>query len=249
MNTVSLLRLALPTKTIDIVWLILGFDPHGFRVCNTWQGDEFTYVISSGILANTTASDAIPLGRRGTLCTPTNRRSFPDIEVSQELGNDVRREIAVYRNAAFGDAVYLIESTADEYVKDNVTYSAISRSLTGEQWARCASEDYGECLRCEMMTKDSRRRCLLSISACGICRNEVAQEAIADPDQCTVTWGVWLPLYRECVDYMRKSYPFALDAFTSGGNVVLYDVATRKLGDLPPHQDSGPPPSPLRSST
>ncbi len=65
-------------RTVDLVWVVFGFDPLGFRLCVDWDGGDFAFGVVNGVLADTSASEAIPLGLvDDSLCRPTHLRAAP----------------------------------------------------------------------------------------------------------------------------------------------------------------------------
>jgi hypothetical protein len=121
------------THSLDLVWLVAGFDPFGFRLADDWMGESFTFTFVNGILNETRCSDAIYLPQSYVLCDPTLRRSFPEIEstqetVAEEANSALQKaigDVSGARRTALCNAVHLVETTSDEYVIQGMAQRAM----------------------------------------------------------------------------------------------------------------------------
>ena len=67
----------LAQRCIDAVWVVFGFEPFGFRLCDRYDGPDFCYGLVNPILKGQTASGAIELRSLDELlCRRTNRRTL-----------------------------------------------------------------------------------------------------------------------------------------------------------------------------
>jgi hypothetical protein len=62
------------TRTLDMVVWMFSTDSYGFRLCQDWQDDSFTFVVVNGVLKSSTFSNAIYSSDSDTLCAETQRR-------------------------------------------------------------------------------------------------------------------------------------------------------------------------------
>ena len=90
-------------RTVDLVWLVLGFDPFGFRLCCDWDGGDFAFGFVNGVLQRTKASEAFPLAcPDGLLCGPTDLRAWPG-----KGKTPLHQVIFAYFEKAYQEAVWL----------------------------------------------------------------------------------------------------------------------------------------------
>ena len=102
----------LPARCIDAVWVVFGFEPFGFRLCDSYDGPDFCLGLVNPVLKGRSASEVVVLDPQDELlCRPTNRRSFhPQQDTSDLLATatDVVNEIAALRAKAFDRSVFYV---------------------------------------------------------------------------------------------------------------------------------------------
>jgi hypothetical protein len=105
-------------RTLDVAWLVAGFDPVGFRLSRTWDAYDFTCVAVAGMLRGQRACQPIWRPWPHYICQRTPYRAWSTgdrADVERAL-----RELFTYRDAAhhaaYRDAVLLREMKCDEYV-------------------------------------------------------------------------------------------------------------------------------------
>jgi hypothetical protein len=109
-------------RCIDAVWMILGFEPFGFRVSRKFYGPDFCIGFVNPIIKGNGASAAIELGPQDDLlCRPTKRRSFHpggDEAAIRKSLEHVLSEIIPLRAGAFDKAVYVVNThpSCDDWV-------------------------------------------------------------------------------------------------------------------------------------
>lgn len=96
------------TRTLDLVWLVAGFDPHAFRL--DWRGPGFTWLAGSGMLRGDEPWGPVDVPQGLFLGAPTARRSFPT-GVREEDLPAIGAEIAAARHAAYRRTVDYVERT------------------------------------------------------------------------------------------------------------------------------------------
>jgi hypothetical protein len=220
-------------RTVDLVWLVLGFDPFGFRIDN-WRGSYFTYMIVNGILKDTSVSGLIELPATGVICRPTDRRAFPDRLPAPAKQAAIMDEISQRRRAAWEEAVYLVETTADEFIIGNIKLAgdlkggtSTLRSLVSHRLRRMYGRKfYDSAFETNVDGLVGTRRPELPSEI-------AAQTYVADSDGGGVDWQRWLTFYRTCLDDLVAKHGKPGD--TSAGNsvVVTDSIDSRELGKPP----------------
>ncbi len=101
-------------RCIDVVWMILGFEPFGFRVSRKYDGPDFCVGFVNPIIKGNGASAAIELSPQDDLlCRPTKRRAFhpggDEAAIYKNLEH-VLFEVMPLRAEAFDRAVYVVNT-------------------------------------------------------------------------------------------------------------------------------------------
>ena len=73
-------------RTIDLVWCLFGFEPHRFRLTREWRGVDFTFLVTNGVLRDTTVAGPIEcgpfdIGPRSNACATPIDPAWLDFEV------------------------------------------------------------------------------------------------------------------------------------------------------------------------
>lgn len=104
-------------RCLDAVWIVFGFEPFGFRLCNDYAGRDFSYGLVNPVTKGRSASGVFDLPLTDDLlCRPTDRRSFragPPRPTSLATAAQVGLEIATNRAKAFDLAVFHVYMSAD----------------------------------------------------------------------------------------------------------------------------------------
>lgn len=111
------------TRTLDVLWKILGIETYGVRLSNNWRGEAFTYVIQNSILKNSPEPDLFVIENYSTVLCKKNRATKSDETNTNEL----------YRMAII-EAFTYVENHADEYVKNE--FLNIANIMTGNRTAK-----------------------------------------------------------------------------------------------------------------
>jgi hypothetical protein len=223
------------TRTLDLVWLVLGFDPFGFRISG-WQGDSFTLVFVNPILRDTECSDLVELPSSHLLCAPTNRRAFPDNGTSSDTMQTALDEVSHRRRDAWEEAVYYVEMNADDLITSNLRLAGDligGTTSLSELVSRRLRRMYGR-----QVDDEDFARYIEQIVAQRSGNLEVAvrdQNYIADGDDSGVSWDDWLQFYRECLDAVVEDHGKPGDAFRSNSGIIQDRVDARALGEQPNH--------------
>ncbi len=221
------------TRTVDLVWLVHGFDPHGFRV-HDWQGGSFTHVIVNGILKDTTCSGLVEIPTSSLLCRPTNRCAFREKALSQQEGEAILNEISKKRLEACEKAVYLVEMTADDFIIEMLKNAG---NIIGGNTPLKEIVIHRLCGRYGRKANDSGFKDEIE----QIVNSHLNSLPKAKSEQCysvedesnVVEWDVWLAFYRKCLDEVVSWYGNPGDGFIDNTGMVNESVNSRKLGRLP----------------
>ena len=218
-------------RTVDLVWVVFGFDPFGFRLCVDWDGVDFAFGVVNGVLAGTSASEAIPLGLvDDSLCCPTHLRTCPGTD--QKPPAEVTR---VRYEQAFKMAEYLVQKRADGHIirsfKEAARVDAAMQgkieSLVEDKLLRlyAHTQDRGGLSNA---VKDSMRRHTGAISPQQREQRVMLREGVGDVD-----WDLWLGIFRRCLDECASQFGLP-------GHIFLEKATSEMLrGDTSVWQDGG----------
>jgi hypothetical protein len=191
-------------RTVDLVWLVFGFDPFGFRVCNDWDGGDFALGVVNGVLAYTPASKAVPLGLLDSLlCRPTNLRACPG--TAQRPPSEIT---AIGLEKAYGNAEYLRQMTADgavirSFEEDARIDHAIKRTI-GSLVEGKLLRLYGHIPEQDTVStavKEAVRRHTGAVAS-----QQRDQRVLLDQEARNVDWRLWLDVYRHCLDDLVSQF-------------------------------------------
>jgi hypothetical protein len=189
-----------PSRTIDAVWLMFGFDPFGFRLCHNWTHEPFAYAFVNPILKNEkpTGLLKIVLGDE-LLCRPTDRSSVQRTDTKNEDVESVIATISKEHCDATSRAVLLVENRADDYVKDSILATAADaepkeQSVSNQIRVRLIhlfrrDEDAGFLQELEL---------ILSTTADSIPRRLLGERIVPNPRE-TIDWSTIIGCYRQCL--------------------------------------------------
>jgi hypothetical protein len=225
-------------RTVDAVWLMFGFDPHGFRLCYDWRGVGFTYVFVNGVLRDTGCSSPFGLPKSQLLCRPTNRRAFPNATPNADLGRRISEEVSARRRKAYIEALWLVEETCDEFCRHVMCEDAmleepanramdrvVSRRLT-RMYVRIQSDH----------TFTQTRDALLAKELQG--KDGLLCQSVLDSSGAGIDWPWWLAVYRRVLHGLEAQFGPPGDIFLDRAEVGLDRTDTRLLGAMPPTKPS-----------
>lgn len=222
-----------PCRCIDAVWIVLGFDPFGFRICSNWSGGTFAFGTVNGVLAGTSYSEAIALPPPdGLLCQPTKRRAFPETPFPEDEQQQAMDEVSSRRLDAFRNAVFHVEMHADQAViakfLEAAACDADDRNI-GVQVCRKLKRLYGRSAETELFAE------CLSNSFQQHTRDLPSQilSQVCSPEVGAVDWPVWLNVYRGCLGDLKTPFGLPGDVFQSRSVVRTDHAAERLVGEHP----------------
>ena len=193
-------------RTVDLVWVVFGFDPFGFRLCVDWDGGDFAFGVVNGVFANTSASEMIPLGLvDDLLCCPTHLRACPGTD--RKPPTEITR---VGQEEAYKKAVYLVQMKADgamirsfkEAARIDQAMQGKIESLVEDKLLRlyAHTQDQG---RLSIAVKESLRHHSEALSA------EQREQRIASGEGAgDVDWEPWLSVFRRSLNECASQFGF-----------------------------------------
>jgi hypothetical protein len=221
-----------PSQCLDAVWCVFGFDPFGFRLSTNWQGDQFGLCVINPIMRDMSASGPHRISLPDSLlCMPTNRCTLPLTSSDEEM-KDVLFVISRERGQAFGEAVRLVEMTADNHVTECLVEAAKLASpedRTAErQIALRVTNMYGR-RRSDPAFVEEVRSIVRSVLA--------GQPDLAAINDVTATTKNDLETvvraYRRCLQSAIDRFGDPGDHFLHSCGIVLDPGDERLIGDLP----------------
>lgn len=199
------------TRSLDAVFVAFDTDPHAFRLSSDWRDQEFTFVMTNGILHGEEASQAVLLPRGEVLGAPTARRCqrrvyFPVSEADQEhIGQELRdRRDNLYRRA-----IDYVERNCDWLVQEQLARLARLNPNEDRRLTTAIIRHLLTSFAGRTQTADLSDRFLHLVS--GVLDDAAGDEIPAnsaenfEPPQ---GWAYWLARYRACLDALLE--PFGL---------------------------------------
>jgi hypothetical protein len=193
-----------PARCIDLVWVILGFDPFGFRVAHDWNGGSFALGVVNGVLKNSGVSAAVPLvAPDDLLCHPTEIRSCLEPAHPGQSGPNAQEMIS-RRSAALKQAEYLVDMQAPEALRYNLVQSALcdppDQRNVGTQILKRLQGWYQRTIN-----ETELRRAVADVIRQNT-RGELKdalQQRIVEESATGVNWPVCLSIYQTCLAKLR----------------------------------------------
>lgn len=196
-----------PARCIDIVWVVLGFDPFGFRVAHEWHGGSFAFGVVNGILKDGGVSAAVPLvASDDLLCHPTNLRSCLENALPARRDTDFQ-EIISSRCTAGMETAYLVDMQASDALRHNLIQGALcdppQQRNVGTQllkrlrgwFMRTANEVELKRAVADVLRRNSRST-----------PEAILRERIEDESATDVNWPACLSVYRACLADLRSRF-------------------------------------------
>jgi len=225
-----------PSRCLDLVWIVFGFDPFGFRLSYNWRGPDVHLAIVNSVLSGGTASMPTAfVPEDAPLCGPTLRRAFPsELPVGEEVDR-ILREVALRRDEAFQRAVLLLEQRADTLIRENFIEAAMLVPAGARGMQRLVTQRL-----CNMYGRRRDDAVLIQSAEDTVARflpelnPEFRDQQIPDEQAAaSVAWDAWLPFYRQCLAAMVDSQGLPGDPFTNATESGIERADVRRLGELP----------------
>jgi hypothetical protein len=227
------------SRTLDMVWLVFGFDPFGFRLCR-WNHGAFAYAVVNPILKGMPYSGPHRLNLiDDLLCTPTNRCSLPQSMVDESAMQCVLELISRERRDAYGRAVMLLEMTCDENLiacfREETTFSSPNERLAQAQVRARLIRMYGR-------KKDdpgflAEVDAALSGHAPGESTDFLSRPLHPELPEDDPAWLSVIRFYRNCLQDLQERVGLPGDNFDNSSRLVADPSDRRLVGDLPSMND------------
>ncbi len=223
------------TRTLELVWLVFGFDPFGFQIC-PWTHGSFTYGIVNPILRDLGPSGLHRIVNPGEpLCEPSNFCAMPWDKPQPVDHCLVLEQISQERHDSFGRAVKLVEMTAD----DNLIECFSEASALSVASERSVQNQ----IRFRLIRMYGRRNddveflndvdSILADMSEGT-DEELLSRSINGLGNETLDWTSIIGLYRRCLVDLEHRYGLPGDNFTNSCGIILDPSDQRDIGKLPP---------------
>jgi hypothetical protein len=196
-----------PARCIDVVWIVLDFDPFGFRVAHEWHGGSFAFGVVNGVLKGSGVSAAVPLvAPEDLLCHPTNLRSCMENTLPARRDTDFE-EIISRRCAAVMEAAYLADMEAPDALRHNLIQGALCdppyQRNVGTQllkrlqgwFMRTANQTELRRAVADVLRRNSRNT-----------PGAILRQRIEDESAAGVDWPSCLNIYRACLADLRSRF-------------------------------------------
>lgn len=194
---------------VDLHCLLAGVDVYRFRVCDRWDGATFNILCGAGMLVGDSPYGPINVAEPMQLDARTDLRSVFARGTSQEAVEDIGRRINIERQRAYVEAVLLVETTADNFVVENVRALEATGARTLEQAIR---------QRIDHLYADSvavgRRPLFTAIVNEAMC---TLSSEVRQAQATTVAPMEWIDIYRAALKRLREEL---------GPPILLNEVAT-----------------------
>ena len=193
-------------RSLDIVWLIAGTDPFGFRVSHDWDGDDFTCTIVNEMLKGGSIYGPFWGSLPTSICEKTDYRSFPEVKPSDERIRQLVREISFHRASMCRQATiladlrcdgYLIEMLMNYAVNDPGCGHAMANAVRGRLWAT-----FAVALEHELQRKTFEGIVRRQIDA--IPETVRLSTVSVESDKDRMDWKVWLRVYRDLLSELER---------------------------------------------
>ncbi len=220
------------TRTLDVVWHVLGVDPFGFRLSRTWRQQAFTCVVVNQIQQGGRAHGPIWWeGEPPLLCAPTNRRAFPDCAPAPDLGQQIVQEISNVRLEAAQRAVRLVEATCDDHVIAMLQQLTQSGTAGDNHISSAVRERLRRLYSRRIEENEANRRLFEEHVNPGIA--QLPDDEIDEEGSGQVDWQLYLRTYRELLQTLSEKLGHPGEFFSNRTDIGFDVVANRQLGDDP----------------
>ena len=219
------------TRTLDLVFWAFRVDPHAFRVCDDWQGDAFTYVAVNGVLAYTTASEAIGLNGGYLLGRPTRRRSRLTAPFEPAEQEQIRQELFERRTGLYQQAVDYIERNFDDVVIENLKRYAWLNPAGDHRLTTAVAQRLA--IMYDRRIRQTEARRVFDQIVAGVLAGAPDEHYPPPADGVpapAVDWPLWLARIRQCLDAVRELFGLPGDIYQAASGGIVMDAGGPQFG-------------------
>ena len=223
-------------RTLELVWLIFGFDPFGFQICR-WPHGSFTYAVVNPVLREEGYSGPHRLGNPGEpLCEPTDLCSMPWKLTERDDIQPVLDRISDERRNAYGQAVKLVEMTGDENLVENFQ-EATALSDPNERTVQVRVRS--RLVRMYGRKKDDANFLTEVDATLRRHADQFSQDLFSRPldglePSNADDWNSVIRLYRLCLADLEHCFGLPGDNFSHSSGSIVDPSEQRSIGELPP---------------
>jgi hypothetical protein len=223
------------TRTLDIIWLVLGIDPFGFRVTYTRRDADFTCIIVNDVLREGTSHGPhwgfLPPGV-SHICAPTVYRAYQSDEERDGVDfKSVAKTIAGHRMRGQARAISLVERTADDYVCDSLAEIAILDN-DGDHLVTSAIRERLRRLYAHKLEQPHNLDVFDRIVSVHLA-NASGARVCNDSDKTSIRWAPWLTRYRAALSELTGELGIPGEGFASDPSGGVDKADNRLLGKPP----------------
>jgi hypothetical protein len=203
------------TGTLDIVWLIAGTDPFGFRVCHNWDGGDFTCTVVNEMLKGGVAHEPFWGNLPVNICGQTKFRTFSETMPTENEAKQIVYEVIVHRQHMYQQAVKLVEFRCDDFIIQCIVNDAVHNYAGGH----AIEAALRNCLerRFHLRIKDSTHRQAFE----RIFQHRLNEVPVtlrksfirAETEKLNIDWSVWLQTYRRALSDLEPEMGLPGDIF------------------------------------
>ena len=227
----------LPGRCLELVWLVFGFDPFGFRLCQNWTGDQFAFGVINPVIREGAASGPHTLAPNDELLAiATKNRSTPTFEGDEtdpdSILEAVKDRVSEVRGNAQMQAVDLVEHQGDEALKRRLVEAA-ALADAGKRGFRTRVRERLIGLYGRRASVDGFVAAVDTVVAEQFNLPSNAHIDVEIPSDLESEWP-WpdaLRLYRMCLTTLKPRFGLPGDWFSDSGRVLADPAAQRLAGD------------------
>ncbi|MFO0915816.1 MAG: hypothetical protein U0795_22845 [Pirellulales bacterium] len=208
-------------RCIDGVWLVFGFEPFGFRLCDNYHGDDFCYGLVNPVVKGRGPTNLIELPLLDELlCRPTDRRSFQhsadeyeDLTQTPQFQRAVQ-EITSLRDGAFDRATELVHLSGEceDWLREQLYAVHVLERMEKmrdllrfrilDLYPHCCTEDFRECVNTALCR---------AIDSCV----DIDCNATVDHGLSVEGWQSWLRILRHSLQIVKERFGLPGGGFTT----------------------------------
>jgi hypothetical protein len=225
-----------PGQCLELVWVVFGFDPFGFRLAVPWRGEQFAFGVVNSIVKGGGVSCPQPLALGDDLlCAPTGRCSIPHRVSSEAQMRGVLELISQERRDAYGKAVELVETTCDANLIECLVEEA---GLSGPADRSVRAQVRSRLVRMYGRMKDDQGfqaevDATLERYAGSVAPDMLEADVTGLGGATGSAWPEVLGLYRACLKELGERFGLPGDNFTNSVGLIMDPSDERLLGELP----------------
>jgi len=195
-------------RSVTLVWLVLGFEPHRFFLSRQWCGPPFCYAVVSGILRDS-KTEIFDYPAEFFIGQPSPLRAIQPRGIPESVSKQHMQIIWSYRARAFQEATELVEMRRDEIVRKEIC--CFAGRFLGEAGRRahvpdCLQERLRVMYKDRLATEEAQRRFseVVRLHVMGISEEERRKTIVYGDDEAPhVDWPRWIQVDRALIKHLK----------------------------------------------